>query len=189
MTDIAKPNNAAPTTAVVSGKPNFFDILFLIFLACMLCIVAWVGMLSYEEGVKNKTTIQNGEAWVTWLKDNSDARMKEDFPIESCAVSAEERRRWGDCVNEILENAKELKALIDPFTHEPLRFVAKCVPKDPSTFGAIFLEKIVPTAPGSAIASVASQLTDMDPIDTKIALRLTVCDKGGYPIKVDEFEF
>jgi len=30
---------------------------------------------------------------------------------------------------------------------------------------------------------------DIDAIDTKIALRLTVCDKGGYPIKVDEFEF
>jgi hypothetical protein len=36
---------------------------------------------------------------------------------------------------------------------------------------------------------VASQLTDMDAIDTKMSLKLTVCDKGGYPIKVDEFEF
>jgi hypothetical protein len=189
MTDIAKPNNAAPTTTVVSGKPNFFDVLFLIFLACMLAVVAWVGMLSYEEGVKNKTSVQNGEAWVAWLKDNSDARMKEDFPIESCAVSAEERRRWGDCMAGILENVKTLNDLKNPFTHQPVAFVAKCVPKDPSTFGAIFLEKNVPTAPGSAIPAVASQLTDMDPIDTKMALKLTVCDKGGYPIKVDEFEF
>jgi hypothetical protein len=29
----------------------------------------------------------------------------------------------------------------------------------------------------------------MDAIDTKLALKVTVCDKGGYPIKVDEFEF
>ena len=67
MTEIATPDNGSPTTAVVSGKPNAFDILFLIFLTCMLAIVAWVGMLSYEEGVKNKTTIQHGEAWVAWL--------------------------------------------------------------------------------------------------------------------------
>jgi len=36
---------------------------------------------------------------------------------------------------------------------------------------------------------VASQLVDTDPIDTKLNLKLTVCDKGGYAIKVDEFEF
>jgi hypothetical protein len=189
MTDLAKPNDVAPTTEVVSGKPNFFDILFLIFLACVLSVVAWVGMLSYDEGVKNKTSVQNGEAWVAWLKNNSEARMKEDFPIESCAFNAEERRRWGDCMAGILENVKELRELKNPFTHQPVTFVAKCVPKDQSTVGAIFLEKNVPTAPGSAIPAVASQLTDMDAIDTKMALKLTVCDKGGYPIKVDEFEF
>jgi hypothetical protein len=189
MTDLAKPNQAATSPTIVSGKPNFFDILFLIFLACMLGVVAWVGMLSYAEGVKNKSSVQNGEAWVTWLKNNSEARMKEDFPIESCAFNAEERRRWGDCMAEILENVTELRELKNPVNHQPVAFVAKCVPKDPSTFGAIFLEKNVPTAPGSAIPAVASQLTDMDPIDTKMALKLTVCDKGGYPIKVDEFEF
>ena len=188
MTEIATQDNGSPTTAVVSGKPNAFDILFLIFFFFFLAIVAWVGMLSYEEGVKNKTTIQHGEAWVAWLKDNSDARMKEDFPIERCAVSAEERRRWGDCLSEILEKVKELN-LINPFTNQPVSFVAKCVAKDQSTFGGLFLEKIVPTAPGSAIPAVAPQLTEMDPIDTKVALKLTVCDKGGYPIKVDEFEF
>ena len=41
-------------TKVDSGLPNFFDILFLIFLACMLGVVAWVGVLSHEEGLKTK---------------------------------------------------------------------------------------------------------------------------------------
>jgi hypothetical protein len=188
MTDIAEPNHAVPKTTNVTGKPNVFDILILIFLSCILAVVVWVGTLSYEEGVKNKITVQNGEAWATWLKENSDARMKEDFPIESCAASAAERRRWGDCLNEILENVRELN-LINPFNKQAVVFVGKCVAKDQSTVGAIFLEKIVPTPPGSAIASVASPLMDMDPIDTKVSLRITVCDKGGYPIKVDEFEF
>jgi hypothetical protein len=47
----------------------------------------------------------------------------------------------------------------------------------------------VPTPPGSAIAAITSELVSLDAIDTKISLKLTVCDKGGYPIKVDEFEF
>lgn len=189
MSDTASPINSAQTAPAVSGNPNVFDILFLILLACILACVAWVGVLSYEEGLKNKVTVENGEAWVKWLKDNSDARVKEDFHLESCAFSNDERRRWGNCYQEILENVKELRSLTNPFTHEAVPFVAKCIAKDNATVGGIFLEKIVPTPPGSAIPTVASQLVDMDAIDTKIALRLTVCDKGGYPIKVDEFEF
>ena len=189
MTDIAKPNIGAQQVTAVSGKPNFFDTLFLIFLTCVLIGVAWVGRLSYEEGLKNKVTVENGEAWVKWLKGNSETRMSENFHIESCGYSAEERRRWGDCYTEILEKVKELHSLSNPFTQGPVQFVAKCVAKDASTVGGIFLEKIVPTPAGSAIPAVASQLVEIDPIDTKIALRLTVCDKGGYPIKVDEFEF
>jgi hypothetical protein len=189
MTETTKPIDAAPTAKAVSGKPNFFDTLFLIFLTLVLACVAWVGMLSYEEGTKNKVTVENGETWVKWLKDHSEPRMNENFHIESCGYSTEERRRWGGCYSEIMEKVKELNSLSNPFSKGPVQFVAKCVAKDTSTVGGIFLEKIVPTPPGSAIPAVASQLVDIDAIDTKIALRLTVCDKGGYPIKVDEFEF
>lgn len=193
MSDSTQPKQEAKEAgqpeAVVSGYPNFFDILFLIFLTCMLVCVGWVGVLSHEEGYKNEVTKQNGEAWVKWLKDNSEPRLQEDFAIESCSASAMERRRWGDCYNDILENVKELKGLKNAFTDEPLVFIAKCDPKDHATVGNIILEKIVPTPPGSAIPTVASQLVEMDAIDTKIALKITVCDKGGYPIKVDEFEF
>jgi hypothetical protein len=189
MTETTKPINAAPTANAVSGKPNFFDTLFLIFLTLILACVAWVGMLSYEEGTRNKVTVENGEAWVKWMKEHSEARMSENFHIESCGYSAEQRRRWGDCYSEIMEKVKELNSLSNPFSKGPVQFVAKCVAKDNSTVGGIFLEKIVPTPAGSAIPAVASQLVDIDAIDTKIALRLTVCDKGGYPIKVDEFEF
>jgi len=189
MTETTKPIDAAPTAKAVSGKPNFFDILFLIFLTLVLACVTWVGMLSYSEGIKNKVTMENGEAWVKWLKDHSEARINEKFHVESCRYSAEERRRWGDCYTEIMEKVKELNSLSNPFSKGPVQFVAKCVAKDTSTVGGIFLEKIVPTPAGSAITAIASQLVDIDAIDTKIALRLTVCDKGGYPIKVDEFEF
>ncbi len=189
MTETAKPNQETQAAVVVSGYPNFYDILFLIFLTCMLVCVGWVGVLSHEEGNKNEVTKQNGEAWVKWLKDNSEPRMQEDFVIESCAASAMERRRWGDCYNDILENVKALKDLTNAFTNEPLAFIAKCDPKDHATVGNIILEKIVPTPPGSAVATVASQMVEMDAIDTKVALKVTVCDKGGYPIKVDEFEF
>jgi hypothetical protein len=189
MSESAKSNEDASPTPEVSGYPNVWDIMFLIFLACVLVCVAWVGVLSHEEGNKNEITKQNGEAWVKWFKDNSEPRIQEDFAIESCSGSAMERRRWGDCFNEIMDSVKELKSLTNAFTGEPVAFLAKCDPKDRSTIGNIILEKVVPTPAGSAVPAVASQLVEMDAIDTKIALKVTVCDKGGYPIKVDEFEF
>jgi hypothetical protein len=36
---------------------------------------------------------------------------------------------------------------------------------------------------------IASQLMPTDRIGEKLQLRLSVCDKGGYGIKVGEFEF
>jgi hypothetical protein len=189
MTENVHTQDAAQSAPVISGMPNRSDILFLILLACIMATVAWVGVLAYKEGYKNEVTKHNGEAWVKWMKDNSEARTKEGFSIENCAVSETERKRWGECFKELTEKVAPLNNLTNPFLNGPVQFVAKCNPKDRSTVGGIFLEKLIATPLGSAVPVVASQLVDIDPIDTKLTLKLMVCDKGGYPIKVDEFEF
>jgi hypothetical protein len=189
MTENVHTHGAGQTAPVISGMPNKSDILFLIFLACVMAAVAWVGVLAYKEGYKNEVTKNNGEAWVKWMKDNSEARSKEGFSVGNCAASDMERKLWGDCFKELTQKVAPLNNLTNPFLNVPVHFVAKCDPKDRSTVGGIFLEKLMATPMGSAIPVVASQLVDTDPIDTKLSLKLTVCDKGGYPVKVDEFEF
>jgi hypothetical protein len=189
MTENVHTHDAVQTAPVISGMPNKSDILFLILLACVMATVAWVGVLAYKEGYKNEVTKHNGEAWVKWMKDNSEARAKEGFSVENCAASESERKLWGDCFKELTGKVAPLNNLTNPFLNVPVHFVAKCDPKDRSTVGGIFLEKLVATPVGSAIPVVASQLVDTDPIDTKLTIKLTVCDKGGYPVKVDEFEF
>ena len=189
MTENVHTLDAAQAAPVNSGMPNKSDILFLILLACIMAAVAWVGVLAYKEGYKNEVTKHNGEAWMKWMKDNSEARAKEGFSVENCAASETDRKRWGDCFKELTEKVAPLNNLTNPFSNVPVHFVAKCDPKDRSTVGGIFLEKLVATPMGSAVPVVASQLVDTDPIDTKLSLKLTVCDKGGYPVKVDEFEF
>jgi hypothetical protein len=189
MTETVHTLDAAQAAPVNSGMPNKSDILFLILLACIMATVAWVGVLAYKEGYKNEVTKNNGEAWVKWMKDNSEARAKEGFSVENCAASETERKRWGECFKELTEKVAPLSNLTNPFLNVPVHFVAKCDPKDRSTVGGIFLEKLMATPLGSAVPVVASQLVDIDPIDTKLSLKLTVCDKGGYPVKVDEFEF
>jgi len=189
MTENVHTHDATQAAPVNSGMPNKSDILFLILLACVMATVAWVGVLAYKEGHKNEVTKRNGEAWMNWMKTNSEARAQEGFSVGNCAASETGKKLWGDCFKELTEKVAPLNNLTNPFSNVPVHFVAKCDPKDRSTVGAIFLEKLVATPMGSAIPVVASQLVDTDPINTKLSIRLTVCDKGGYANKVDEFEF
>ena len=189
MTENVHTHDATQAAPVNSGMPNKSDILFLILLACVMATVAWVGVLAYKEGHKNEVTKRNGEVWMNWMKTNSEARAQEGFSVGNCAASETGKKLWGDCFKELTEKVAPLNNLTNPFSNVPVHFVAKCDPKDRSTVGAIFLEKLVATPLGSAIPVVASQLVDTDPINTKLSIRLTVCDKGGYAIKVDEFEF
>ncbi len=95
---------------------------------------------------------------------------------------------WGACFAYLM-NEGEFKAMINPFTNEPPQFVAACNPADHTLAGQIVLEKLTTTPPGSAVPIINSQLVDTDPIDQKLQLRLSVCDKGAYAIKIAEFEY
>jgi hypothetical protein len=51
------------------------------------------------------------------------------------------------------------------------------------------LEKSTANPPGSAVPMVTSQLVDSDSIAEKLALKVSVCDRGSYAVKVAEIEF
>ncbi len=95
---------------------------------------------------------------------------------------------WGACF-EYLMTKSELKDMINPFTNEAPAFVAACIPSDGNLPGNIVIEKLIPTPPGSAVPVINSQLINSDPIDQKLQLRISVCDKGSYAIKIAELEF
>lgn len=95
---------------------------------------------------------------------------------------------WGACF-EYLMTKSELKDMLNPFTDEPPQFVPACNPSDSHLPGSIVIEKLTPTPPGSAVPVINSQLVNTDPIDQKMQLRISVCDKGSYAIKIAEFEF
>ena len=95
---------------------------------------------------------------------------------------------WGACLNYLFKHT-EFKDVINKFSDEPPQFVPVCNPADHALAGAVFIEKMVPTPAGSAVPLVNSPLAETDPIDQKMQLRLSVCDKGAYPLKISEFEF
>lgn len=67
--------------------------------------------------------------------------------------------------------------------------MAKCDPSNKKLAGALVIEKLVNTAPGSPQAQVALPLTEQDLIAQKMQLRVTYCDMGAYPGRAAETEF
>jgi hypothetical protein len=166
------------------------------FLVLIVIAVTLLGVVNYKEAIKTETSKSNGEAWVAWLTETGTTRFEADSQNPACKggvkppadAKADTPGTWGACLAHIMSST-ELKDQINPFFNATPHFVAACVPSDRTLMGAILLEDLMPTPPGSATPFVASQLVETDAIDYKMQLRLSVCDKGGYAIKVAEFEF
>jgi hypothetical protein len=168
-------------------------------MAFIVAAVTWLGIINFTEARKTEVAKSNGEAWVEWLTEQGTKRFEADYKIEACkggvkpsddAVKTDTPvlGTWGACLDYIMKNT-ELKDQSNTFFNKPPQLIEKCIPADLSTAGAIVIEDLKPTPPGSAIPFVGSQLVETDPIDYKMQLRVLVCDKGGYAIKVAEFEF
>ena len=175
---------------------NSADKLFIAFLVLVVAAVTWLGVVNYKEALKVEASKSNGEAWVAWLTETGTTRFEANTQHPACKggvkpaadAKADTPGTWGACLAHIMATT-ELKDQINPFFNVAPHFVAACDPKDRTLMGAILLEDLMPTPPGSATPFVASQLLETDAIDYKMQLRLSVCDKGGYAIKVAEFEF
>jgi len=190
----AQPNSPVPT------QPTSTDWLFLLSCALALALVAWLGKMNYTIATKTETAKRNGEAVVTWMQDATAGRFEPGFGVAACAgtapppagaapASAKAPNTWGGCLEAILKESN-MKALDNPFREGiALDFAPACNPDDRSLAGNIVMEKITATPPGSAIATIISPLTPDVVIDQKIQVRLSVCDKGAYAVKVAEFEF
>ena len=116
------------------------------------------------------------------------AAASEAVPAPAQAVKVAAKPTWGACLDELLTKT-ELKNMRNPFVGQAPKFVTECSASDRSVVGAIDLDKITATPAGSAVATVKSDLVRTDAISEKIKIAITVCDKGGYPIKIDEFDF
>ena len=190
----AQPNSPVPT------QPTSTDWLFLLSCALALALVAWLGKMNYTIATKTETAKRNGEAVVTWMQDATAGRFEPGFGVAACAgtapppagaapATAKAPNTWGGCLEAILKESN-MKALDNPFREGiALDFAPACNPDDRSLAGNIVMEKITATPPGSAIATIISPLTPDVVIDQKIQVRLSVCDRGAYAVKVAEFEF
>ena len=195
----------AQPTPSVSTQPTATDWLFLLSCAVALAVVAWFGKMNYTEANKTETAKRNGEAVVSWMQEATAGRFEADFGVAACAgtapppdgaapaadkaATAKAPNTWGGCLDAILVQTT-MKTLDNPFRDGiALDFAPACNPDDRSLAGNIVIEKITSTPPGSAIPNIISPITPDVVIDQKIQVRVSVCDKGAYAVKVAEFEF
>lgn len=188
-----------------STQPTSMDWLFLVSCAGALALVAWFGKMNYTEANKTETAKRNGEAVVTWMQEATAGRFEADFGVAACAGTApspdgaapaadkaatsKAPNTWGGCLDAFMLQTT-MKTLDNPFREGiALDFAPACNPDDRNLAGNIVIEKITATPPGSAIATIISPITPDVVIDQKIQVRLSVCDKGAYAVKVAEFEF
>ncbi len=178
------------TPRPVRHRPTFSDTLFLGFLALVLVTVAGVGRIAYVEGQKNEVSKKNALAWATWLEQAGADRFKDGYALSGCSGGeAAKGQTWADCLPLLIGLSGPLSNMKNPFTQQPLVFAAKCDPSNKSLAGALVIEILVPTAPGSAVAFYPMPLTDRDATDQKMQLRVTACDQGAYPSRATEVTF
>lgn len=188
--DLAQPAPpSSDTPEPVKGSPTPSDWLFLVLLACIMAGVVWVGVLAYAEGKKTETVKRHGEAWGQFFKAQSAARTQEGFEPAVCASRTDPKTTWGECYQALVAPGGALDDLDNPFAGGPQKLVAQCSSSDLGTAGSLVLEKMMPTPPGSPVPAVAEPLLEEDAIAQKLQIRITVCDKGGSPIRIGEFEF
>ena len=190
---------------------------FIVFILLVLVAVTMLGVLGHREALKTEGSKRNGEQWAAWFTKASETRFAPDYAIAACAGGAKPAvaaapatgddakpadapateataaavpaaGTWGGCVAHLM-SATEFKDMVNPFTGAAPNFIPACNPADHSLVGSIVIEKITPNPPGSAVPSITSQLVDADSIAEKLALKVSVCDKGSYAVKVAELEF
>ena len=189
---------------------------FMALIVVVLIAVTLLGVISVREASKTEGTKRNGEQWAAWFTKASETRFAPDYAIAACAggakpaaapatapagedakpadapaadaAAATAAGTWGACLAHLM-SATEFKDMVNPFTGKAPNFIAACDPADRSLAGSIVLEKSTANPPGSAVPTVTSQLVDADLIAEKLALKISVCDKGSYAVKVAEIEF
>lgn len=184
------------------------EVAFLVFLLLVLIAVSGLGVLAHREAMKTELTKRNGEKWVNWLTQESSKRFSPGYEHSACAghfaadtklassadaaqatgAQTEGSGTWGACLS-YLTSQTEFKEMRNPFTGKAPVFVAACDPADHSLAGSFSIEKIMPNPPGSASPTVTSTLAPTDTIADKVHLKIAVCDKGSYAIKIAEFDF
>ncbi len=169
------------------GKPQFWDLMFLLLLAACLLGAAYVGVLAYRQGAKTESTKRSGEAWMQWFSQQTAQRGTDDYPHPACA--ARSGAQWGACLAYLTGEGGPLHGQRNAFSSGPIRTLGSCGVGDRTVAGNVALELINPLPPGSAVPFIAVPLAEDASIAEKVNFRVSICERDGSTMRVGETEF
>ena len=176
------------------GYPTRSDWIFLAFIGVVMASTAMLGRLTYDEGVKTNLAKANAETLLAWLTAASSQRQDGTFMPTTCrrsgqSVQSGEVGTWRACREALAQAPFVLSTLGNPFSDGAVELRASCEPSDRSARGAIVIQKLVATPPGSAYPYVISPLADQDSIAGPLTLRVDICDRNGNAITSGQTDF
>lgn len=176
-----------------TGQPTARDIAFLGLLVLVLASVAAMGAVTFREGLKTEATKAQGEAFVAWLSQSKAHRTSPSFSPMACAQTSPAEGikppAWRDCAGALLAAGGPLADVRNSFSQAPIGLIARCDPASRTSPGQLVIERISTTPPGSAVPLLVAPVAPDDAMNQPLTLRVTVCDKGGYGVKIGEAEF
>ena len=161
------------------------DALFLLFLLAVLIGVALIGHLSYGEGLKTEAAKANAAQLKDWFDQlEANSAKGQTNPLEACADDGE--KTWEGCQAALLSEKGPLGSAKNPFDAAQPVLGAKCDRSDLSTRGLVVVEKGTPAPPGAPPAISFGPMENGEKLSKDLPLRILVCDKGAYALKVAE---
>ncbi len=169
------------------------EVLFFLVLALAMVAVFFCGRFAYREGTLLEGAKSNGQAVARWAESMAEAHAKgEAVTPAPCAAapgaSAEVPvpATWQACREALFAAGGPFEQLRNPFNEANTVLGTKCERKSAATRGHVLVEKGTPPPQGVTGSVTWSPLEGKDALAKGLALRVQVCDAGGYSIRVTE---
>ncbi len=169
------------------------EFLFILTLTGALVLVGFLGRISMQEARRTEAAKEQAVKMVQWFESLSanaseiTAAIKDQCgvaePVEKTA-STSVAKTWQTCREALALEGGPLYGYVNPFGEENPLFNEKCDRKNISTRGAIIVEESLKVPPGQPAAFAPMQ--DGRLLEKDLAFRVTICDKGSFPIKIGE---
>lgn len=169
------------------------EFLFVVTLIGALVLVGFLGGISVQEARRTDAAKERAVKMVQWFESLSanasetTAAIKDQCgvaePVEKTA-STSVAKTWQACREALALEGGPLYGYVNPFGEENPLFSEKCDRKNISTRGAIIVEESLKVPPG--LPAAFAPIQDGRLLERGLAFRVTICDKGSYPIKIGE---
>lgn len=187
------------TTAANAAEPGLGvgDLIFLALLLLALLAVALSGRVAYQQGLRLEIAKANAQAFVHWAEEAvADAEHQAGLHQGQCArkqavegqeaVTPASTVSWTVCRQVLLSEKGPLSELSNPFDKLNPVTGSKCERKQQALRGVVFFEKGTAAPPGMPPAVAWSPLSEDEALVRGLMLRVSVCDGGGYPVRIAE---